>query len=106
MSVDDATGAGVRVLRDDADGAVIALDGELDLASVGSVRQGIEPLLSRGPRQVTFDLGRLTFMDSTGIALLVQVSNRVGELTLTDVQPIVHRILGATGLLERFGLTP
>jgi anti-sigma B factor antagonist len=95
----------VTVLTDDPRAPVIALAGELDLASVEMTRAGIEQLLAQQPGHVTFDLEKLTFMDSSGIALLVQVSNDVETVTLIRVPPIVHRILEATGLLEHFGLT-
>lgn len=94
----------VTVLADDPEASVIALAGELDLASVETTRGGIAPILDRQPTRVTFDLEKLTFMDSSGIALLVQISNDIETVTLIHVPPIVHRVLEATGLLEHFGL--
>jgi anti-anti-sigma factor len=85
---------------------VIHLAGELDLAGVETVKAGIAKHLAGSPVRVTFDLEKLTFMDSSGIALLVQVSNDFGHVSLTNVAPIVHRVLEATGLLEHFGLAP
>jgi len=103
-----AEGAEVQVSAnlDDPSAPVIRLAGELDLASVEATKAGIEQYLATTPLQVTFDLEELTFMDSSGIALLVQISNDVGEVSLIHVTPIVHRVLEATGLLEHFGLTP
>ena len=83
---------------------VICLAGELDLASVQEAKSGMEPCLAGGPERVTFDLERLTFMDSSGIALLVEVANEVGEVRLIHVAPIVYRVIEASGLLEHFGL--
>ncbi len=91
---------------DDPSSPVISLAGELDLASVEAARAGIEHYLATGPSQVTFDLRELTFMDSSGIALLVQISNEVEKVSLNNVTPIVRRVLEATGLLDHFGLTP
>jgi anti-sigma B factor antagonist len=85
---------------------VIHLAGELDLASVETVKEGINTYLAGSPVRVTFDLEKLTFMDSSGIALLVQISNSFGHVSLTNVAPIVHRVLEVTGLLEHFGLAP
>jgi len=84
---------------------VIRLSGELDLASVEATRAGIEPYLDAATEQITLDLEKLTFMDSSGIALLVQISNRVGRVSLINVTPIVHRVLEITGLLEHFGVS-
>ncbi len=94
----------VTVSIDDPAAPVIALAGELDLASVEAARAGIEPTLAERPSRVTFDLDKLTFMDSSGIALLVEISNDIDSVCLIHVTPIVRRVLEATGLLEHFGL--
>jgi anti-sigma B factor antagonist len=106
LTVDRTNGSSATVTgsMDDPQSPVILIQGELDLASVESVRAGIEPFLAPGPSQVTFNLEKLTFMDSSGIALLVQSANRVGKVELTNVSPIVRRVLEVTGLLELFGL--
>jgi anti-sigma B factor antagonist len=100
----DQPNVAVTANTEDPSEPVIALAGELDLASVEATRDGIRPFLANDPAQVTFDLEKLTFMDSSGIALLVQISNNVEHVTLINVAPIVHRVLEATGLLEHFGL--
>ena len=96
----------VTATLDDPTSPIIRLAGELDLASVESTKAGIAPYLAGSPVLVTFDLEKLTFMDSSGIALLVQLSNDIGKVSLIHVAPIVHRVLEATGLLEHFGLAP
>ncbi len=90
---------------DDPSRPIISIEGELDVASVDAVRAGIEPFLAADPDLVVFDLGKLEFMDSSGIALLVQVANRVGRVEVHDATPIVRRVLEVTGLLETFGMS-
>jgi anti-sigma B factor antagonist len=104
--VADHQGVQVTATLDDPTAPIIYLAGELDLASVESTKEGIALYVAAKPARVTFDLEKLTFMDSSGIALLVQVSNDVDQVTLVHVTPIVHRVLEATGLLEYFGLEP
>lgn len=104
--VEDYQGVQVTATLDDPTGPIIHLAGELDLASVDSAKKGIGLYVTGQPAHVTFDLEKLTFMDSSGIALLVQVSNDVGQISLIHVTPIVHRVLEATGLLAHFGLDP
>jgi anti-anti-sigma factor len=94
----------ITASTDDPNEPVIGLAGELDLASVEATRAGLKAILANHPTRVTFDLRKLTFMDSSGIALLVQISNDVDHIELINVLPIVHRVLEATGLLEHFGL--
>ena len=90
--------------REDPAAPVISLAGELDLAGVDAAKSGMEPYLANRPARVTFDLEKLTFMDSSGIALLVEIANDVGEVRLIHVSPIVHRVIEASGLLKHFGL--
>jgi anti-anti-sigma factor len=106
MAVTDRPEVVVRASLEDPEHPVIGLAGELDLASVEATRAGIYRYLTTTPTRLTFDLGEVTFMDSSGIALLVQLANDVGTVTLVHVPPIVHRVLEATGLLEFFGLLP
>jgi len=96
----------LSVSEDDPAALKVTIAGELDLASVGSVQAGMGEQLAKGPQEVTFDLEKLTFMDSSGIALLVQTANLVPRVVIVNAPPIVRRVLEATGLLEVFGITP
>ncbi len=89
---------------DDQGVATITLGGELDLASVGTVREGIDKVLGPGTQRVVFDLKELTFMDSSGIGLMVQVRNDVGSVELRNASRIVRRAIEATGLGDILGL--
>ncbi len=82
----------------------VTITGELDIASVDGVAEGIEPYLGDPTERVVFDLGNLEFMDSSGIALLVRVANRVGSVQVSRASPIVRRVLEATGLVDTFGM--
>ena len=85
----------------DADGVpTIKLSGEIDMANVDSLRRLIEPVVARAPECVIFDLAALKFMDSSGIALLLQVSAKAGAVRLRDPSPLVRRMIDATGLSD------
>lgn len=84
----------------------LSITGELDLASVESVHETIDGILNGEPERVVFDLAGLTFMDSSGIAMMLQVSKRVGNVEIRNVTPIVRRVIEATGLVEVLGLEP
>ena len=51
---------------------------------------------------VSFDLSALTFMDSSGIAMLLRVAERADPVVLLRPSDTIKRIIGATGLTEVF----
>ena len=105
-TVGDKRAATVEVHRDFSGVLTMSIAGELDLASVESVHETIDDALTGGPERVVFDLEGLTFMDSSGIAMMLQVSKRVGNVEVRNVTPIVRRVIEATGLIEVLGLEP
>ena len=81
------------------DGAFV-LTGELDLATVPSLRGALEPALQGGGR-VVVDCSELTFADSAGVMALVDASRTLGErgtLVLRSPKPLVRRVVGVLGL--------
>ena len=100
LDASDGSG-GAADITFDADGVpTIKLSGEIDMANVESLRRLIEPVVARAPEEVIFDLAGLTFMDSSGIALLLQVSAKSGSVRLRDPSPLVRRMIDATGLSD------
>jgi anti-sigma B factor antagonist len=79
----------------------LKITGELDLSTCPVLAEGIEGL--RHDRQsVTLDLSDLTFMDSTGLRLLIELDQRARaeEWTLTLIRPehvTAAAVLKATG---------
>jgi anti-sigma B factor antagonist len=75
---------------------VVALEGEIDLEQAGAVRRALLDALKKG-RNVLVDLSNVTYIDSSGIASLVeglQVARRQrGELALVAVNQRVRRVL-------------
>ena len=79
---------------------VVAIVGELDMASVEDVEGEVDAIIETAPDRLTFDLSRVTFMDSSGIAMLIRAANRVAFVEVRDPSPIVQMIIQATGLSE------
>ena len=79
---------------------IITLTGEIDVSNVDSLRATIEPAVETAPDRVVFDLTALDFMDSSGIALLLQAATRAGSVHLRQPSAIVRRIIEITGLSE------
>jgi anti-sigma B factor antagonist len=77
---------------------LMTLRGELDMSSAGALRDNVEQLVAGGCRKIVFDLDELSFMDSSGIAVLVFAANNIGDVRLINASSIIRRIIEATGL--------
>jgi anti-anti-sigma factor len=86
--------------------ALVRIEGEIDLSSVPDLEVELEPFVQAGPDRVVFDMSAVTFMDSSGIAMLLRAANRVVFVEIQDPSSSVMLILRATGLLEVFHLEP
>jgi anti-sigma B factor antagonist len=86
----------------DEDGVpIVYVQGEIDLATAGRLRDAIEPHM--GPRQtITLDLSGVEFMDSSCIRVLVHARGTLtadgGSLILRNPSTIAHRLLTLTGI--------
>jgi anti-anti-sigma factor len=78
------------------------LAGELDLAAERIFQENLEGIRSNGFSEVVFDLRDLTFIDSTGLRLIIaewERSRRDGyDFVLVRGSDAVQRVLEATGL--------
>jgi anti-sigma B factor antagonist len=88
----------------------LGLHGELDIATIGGVRDTIITALAQNsPSAIVLDLRLVTLIDSTAIGQLVTCHRAAAvagaPLTLENLAPLPHRQLWATGLLGLFGLT-
>lgn len=84
----------------DPDGTlVVAIAGELDMSNVEDVRAALEDIGAGAPG-LAFDLSALAFMDSSGIALLLQIADRSGSLRVRNVPPLIRRIFETMGMDE------
>jgi anti-sigma B factor antagonist len=92
-----------RIRRDGA--AVVAVAGELDLASSPRLEEELERVGETDAGLLILDLRDLEFMDSTGLSLLVKAHQRASDagrrFGLVNGGPQVQRLLSLTGLTDR-----
>src|SRR5687768_8847236 len=90
--------------------AVVAVVGEMDLASAPRLRERLVDLSDEGRRSIVIDLTRLDFVDSTGLGVLVGGLRRSrdmsGDLVLAGPPPGVLKMLAITGLGKVFTVCP
>jgi anti-anti-sigma factor len=95
-------------VRDGDQAVVIAVSGELDLASSPSLERELERRAASGAELVIVDLRQLEFMDSTGLSVLVRAHQRTAErgqrLAVVKGPQQVQRLLSLTGVAERLTL--
>lgn len=87
---------------------IIAVAGELDVVSAPQVRSAVMRALSDGVSDLVLDLGRVEFIDSFGLGVLVGALKRVraadGRLKLVVTEARVQALFKLTGLESVFDL--
>jgi anti-sigma B factor antagonist len=103
--------AKLEVLNEVLDGQVqvIGLRGELDVATASQLAQPLSDAVESGRTEVVVDLSELTFMDSTGLLVLLNGLRRLfrkgGRLAVTCTNPTVLRLFEITGTDATFTIT-
>jgi anti-sigma B factor antagonist len=79
---------------------VLSLDGELDLASCAALERELERVQSSRSQRLVLDLSELTFMDLSGLRVIIAAhrqAERGGKrLVLAHVRPSIMRLLELT----------
>ena len=84
--------------RADGDALVVSLRGEIDLNNSPELRTELFALMGRQPpRNLVLNLSEVPYMDSSAIAVLVEVLQKVrkqgGKVCLTNLQPRVQGLI-------------
>jgi anti-sigma B factor antagonist len=78
---------------------IVTPRGELDLATTGQVSEAIDGLVAAGFAEIVLDLRRVSFMDSTGLRLVMRETQRSDtEVRVIDGAPPVARLFDLTGI--------
>ncbi len=84
------------------DGTVIAVRGEVDLFTAPDLKAAIGAAVSEGRVRVVVDLSETSFLDSSGLGVLVgalqRLRDRDGALSVVNVDPSIARTFTITGL--------
>ena len=88
---------------------VVALSGELDVASSQGFTEELIGLIDGGTTELVIDLARLAFIDSTGLSAILQANRKLdgkGQLVLREPTPLVRQVLEVTGLTGALRIEP
>jgi anti-anti-sigma factor len=91
-------------IKDRSNGSALTvwIAGELDMTTAQRLSQHLEEHLSRRMTELTLDLGEISFMDSSGLRLLIELHDRSQQQTWQlKLKPPKHEaaalVLRATG---------
>ncbi len=101
------TGAELDVTVRKLDGtAVVVVAGEIDVYTSPLLQERLVEVLRDGISSIVLDLSAVTFLDSTGLGVLITCLKRCrsaeGDLVLVTAQPNVLKVLEITGLNDVF----
>ena len=84
---------------------IVRMSGELDHHTSDSARKDMEDAILRGNvTHLILSLKQLTFMDSSGIGVILGryklITSRGGRMVVCDVSPAVYRLFDMSGLFK------
>jgi anti-anti-sigma factor len=85
---------------------MFVLSGELDLATMDSLIEAVQPDIVAGAR-LTFDMSDMAFMDGSGFRVLLQILTGVGsggQVRIERPSSAVRRVLELVGAAHLEGL--
>jgi len=79
----------------------VKMMGDLTAVLVPELQAALKDLLSKGARELEFDLASTAMLDSSGMGLLIAAANSLsrsgGKLRVTNVRPEIFHLLRACG---------
>jgi len=82
---------------------VVVVRGEIDVATSPQLRTELNALVERGARDITLEFAGVSFVDSSGLGVLVGAYKRLrdegdGSIRIVGAQPSVRKVFEITGL--------
>ncbi len=89
---------------------MVHVGGEIDVYTAPALRECLDGEIEKGQHELIVDLGGVTFMDSTGLGVLVgrlkMVRQREGTMRLVCAHERVLKVFTITGLDKVFEIYP
>jgi anti-anti-sigma factor len=101
---------GLRVdIAPDRERVTVRAEGEIDLATIAEVERPVLELLDSGFGDVVIDMRAVTFMDSSGIRLLIgahqQAVDRGASLSIVVGGSRIRKTLELSGAIDYLGVS-
>ena len=88
---------------------VITVRGEIDMATAPQLRDLLDDLSRRAPNASCSTVASSTFLDSSGIGVLIAARNRLGDdgaIVLDSPPAHVRKVLEITGVSSHLSVVP
>ena len=89
---------------------VLPLEGEIDLHVSPDVASSLRTMANKKPKKLVVDLSRVTYIDSSGLAVLIEGMQNVeeygGKFALAGLQENVRTVFEIARLDQVFGIFP
>jgi anti-sigma B factor antagonist len=89
---------------------VLALEGEIDLHVSPNIAAALDVMIQKKPKQLIVDLSRVTYIDSSGLAVLIRGMQNVqeygGKFALAGLQETIRIIFEIARLDQVFRIYP
>jgi anti-sigma B factor antagonist len=89
---------------------VLRLEGEIDLHVSPNIAASLATLIRKKPKQLVVDLSRVTYIDSSGLAALIEGMRNVqeygGKFALAGLQETIRTIFEIARLDQVFRIYP
>src|SRR5450755_2154600 len=89
---------------------IVTLEGEIDLHESPNVREHLRPLIERKLPRIFVDLREVSYIDSSGLAVLIDAMQRIanygGKFGLIAIRPAVRTVLEIARLDQVFRVYP
>jgi len=87
---------------------IVKVSGEIDVFSSPRLREMLLDVIDKGPLRLVVDLSDVTFLDSTGLGVLVGIYHRLrarnGSMSFVGANDRVRRVFHITQLTKIFSL--
>ncbi|MDP2843027.1 MAG: STAS domain-containing protein [Acetobacterium sp.] len=81
---------------------MVSIKGEIDIYSIENFRASIEKEIQTQATQIILDCSELSYMDSTGMSVLIELRNKTKEMgqkiIMMNPRPNIKKLLSLTGV--------
>jgi anti-sigma B factor antagonist len=89
---------------------VLPLEGEIDLHVSPVISASLNEMIAKKPKQLVVDLSKVTYIDSSGLAVLIEAMQKVekdgGKFAIVGMQETVRSIFDIARLDQVFRIFP